>query len=70
MATKHDLEDLEWIQPKDARRWHIAEGGRSLCHSWMYPFAGETVEESDSYTEGQDCKKCCERAGLIGSGNE
>jgi len=56
----------QWGKPLNSRRYHIFEDGKSLCQSWILgsPKAGD-VEESDSYREGEDCKKCCRRAGVL-----
>lgn len=59
-------ETYQWGKPINSRRWHIFDGGRSLCQNWM--FAGATngvVPEDDEYREGEDCKRCCRRAGIL-----
>ncbi|WP_256402440.1 hypothetical protein [Halorubrum salinum] len=64
-----DLEGLAWGEPFRARRWHIFDGHQSLCGSWAFGSANQPVEASDTYSEGDDCKACCRKAGLL-EGND
>ncbi|WP_247005092.1 hypothetical protein [Halosolutus gelatinilyticus] len=64
--VKHGDETYRWGEPFNSRRWHIFDGGRSLCQNWMYGSATQEVDpENDSYREGKDCKECCRRAGIL-----
>lgn len=68
MTDSSAEEAYQWGEPFNARRWHIFDGGRSLCGNWMYGAADQDVDpEEDSYREGEDCKKCCRRAGVLDS---
>lgn len=65
-----ETESLNWGRPFDARRYHIFDGTRSLCGSWMFSPPDDEVTDDDEYTEGQDCKACCRAAGLeVGDAN-
>lgn len=59
-----DGDPLKWGEPLNARRFHIFDSGRALCGGWML-FPDEDVEADDDFTDGQDCKSCCRKAGLI-----
>ncbi|MFC7069477.1 hypothetical protein [Halobaculum lipolyticum] len=63
-------ETLWWGQPLDARRYHIFEGEgapESLCGGWLLPYDGHDpeVSEGDTFTDGQDCKECARKAGVL-----
>ncbi|WP_132060321.1 hypothetical protein [Halorussus amylolyticus] len=59
-----DEETLHWGKPFDARRYHIFDGKRSLCGSWMFGAPDDPVTDDDEYRAGEDCKSCCRSAGL------
>lgn len=57
---------LRWGEPKNARRWHVFDGARSLCGNWMYGSARTPVDaDEDEFRDGEDCKTCCQKAGLL-----
>lgn len=63
---------LWWGQPHDARRYHIFEGERplatSLCGSWALGYDDRDPEvdpETDTFTDGSDCKRCARAAGVL-----
>lgn len=65
-------DDLWWGKPIDSRRFHIFDGygpiSGSLCGNWQLGHQEAELDvdpESDSYTEGSDCKQCCRNAGLL-----
>ena len=67
-----DNEEYWWGHPHDARRYHVFEEkrsmARSLCGNWMLGHDGRDPDvdpESDTYTEGEDCKKCARKAGVL-----
>jgi hypothetical protein len=65
-----------WGQPFDARRYHVFEGtglGRSLCGSWAMKYREtepEVKPDSDTFTEGSDCKACSRKAGVLNEEND
>jgi hypothetical protein len=62
-----------WGQPRDARRYHVFEGegmAQALCGGWLLNYDGEDLEvdpEEDTFTDGQDCKTCSRKAGVLDS---
>lgn len=70
MSSETD-EFLWWGQPFDARRYHIFKGkgvASSLCGGWMLDHDGQDPEvdpNSDTFSEGEDCKKCSRMAGVL-----
>jgi len=64
-------EPLWWGAPVNSRRFHVFEGdgrlSRSLCGSWsLTRQAGDPeVAEDDEFTEGEDCKACARKAGVL-----
>lgn len=60
-----DDEPLMWGEPINARCWHIFDGLRSLCGGWMMNPDQEVNLENDTYREGEDCKACCRKAGIL-----
>lgn len=63
--------NLWWGKPLNSRRYHIFGGdgfGNSLCGNWMFNNDGKEPEvdiENNTFTDGEDCKKCCRKVGLI-----
>jgi hypothetical protein len=78
MLMPDDGEDefLWWGKPFEANRHHIFEGKGALCLSlcssgWGLNYDGEDPEvdpEEDGFTEGQDCKACSRKAGVLDDG--
>lgn len=67
---------LWWGEPADALRHHVFRGksrlARSLCGHWILTYhEGEpdVDPEGDTYQEGEDCKKCARRAGVLDEGS-
>jgi len=66
MSEKQSETTRYWGKPAKARRWHIFAGSRSLCSKWMYGGATEEVDpEEDTHRDGDDCKRCCRKAGVL-----
>lgn len=56
----------KWGRPLSATRWHIFKDLQSLCGQWAYNPNDEPVDpKEDEYREGEDCKECCRKAGLL-----
>lgn len=66
-----DETSLWWGRPWNAKRYHIFEGegnARSLCRNWKLRYDDKDPEvdpESDSYTQGEDCKECARKAEVL-----
>ena len=64
-------ETLWWGRPLDSRRFHVFEGetlAQSLCGNWMMSYDGQDPEvdpDYDTFTEGEDCKACSRKAGVL-----
>lgn len=58
-------ETQRWGKPHNARRWHVFDGSRSLCGNWMYTSGMTPVSNEDSFNEGEDCKTCARKAGVL-----
>lgn len=56
-----------WGKPLKARRWHIFDeaGGRSRCGNWYLGKPAEQVMNDDEWEDGNDCKTCCRKEGLL-----
>jgi hypothetical protein len=70
--SESDTEQTRWWgKPLDARRYHVFEGeghAHSLCGSWMLRYDGKDPEvdpDGDTFSDGQDCKECAEKAGVL-----
>jgi hypothetical protein len=64
--------ELWWGKPLKSRRFHIFEGkgtmAGSLCGSWQLNYDGKDPDvdpESDTFTDGEDCKACSREAGVL-----
>lgn len=61
-------ETRRWAEPIRARRFHVFEGLQSLCGKWMLRTDENDPEvdpEADTYREGEDCKECSRKAGVL-----
>lgn len=66
------MTDLWWGKPFKSRRHHIFEEktplASSLCGNWMLSYESEDVDvlpEEDEFNDGEDCKECCRKAGIL-----
>lgn len=72
-AAESDEERLFWSRPPNARRYHIFDGEpgvrvRSLCGKWRWADDGgepEVDPEDDTFGDGEDCKTCARKAGVL-----
>ena len=65
------MSELWWGKPVQARRFHVFDGeetlANSLCGNWALSWnsAEPYVTDEDEFKDGQDCKECSRKAGVL-----
>lgn len=75
MSESDTERELVWADAPlttQSNLFHIYENGRSLCGKYGLGSLMQTtpVGDDDSWRDGEDCKACCRKAGLLNGDND